>query len=299
MDPLARVHLNGLRAVEAAGRLGSLSKAAESLGVTVGAVSQQIRKTEAQLGRALFVRTPAGLEPTEVGRTLLAGLGEGFRALSAAVATAAGPPDNALTVSVAPLLAARWLVPRLPAFLERHPGVDIRIDASLDYADLDGGAVDVALRVGRDPGPGVRADRLVAQRIFPVCSPSLAPRLREPADLAGVPVVRDHNSALSWSTWLGPAGLDETILRPGPTYSDAGLCLEAVIAGQGVMLAWPTLAGDALREGRVAAPFDRAEETGHHYFFVHSAARPLRPIEAAFRRFVTERIRADGAACPD
>src|SRR5437763_4641570 len=174
MDPLARVHLNGLRAVEAAGRLGSLAKAADFLNVSVGAVSQQILKTERQLGRAIFRRTPKGLEPTAFGAELLGHLSAGFRALSLGVAAADPVRDDCLTVSVAPVLAAKWLVPRLADFTRKRPDLSIRVDASVAFADLDGPDADVALRVGPGQWPKVRAEKLLEQRIFPVCSPSLA-----------------------------------------------------------------------------------------------------------------------------
>jgi LysR family glycine cleavage system transcriptional activator len=290
MDPLARVHLNGLRAVEAAGRLGSLAKAAGFLNVSVGAVSQQILKTERQLGRTIFRRTPKGLEPTAFGAELLGHLSAGFRALSLGVAAAEPARDDCLTVSVAPVLAAKWLVPRLAAFTRERPDLSIRVDASVAFADLDGSDADVALRVGPGQWPNVRAEKLLEQRIFPVCSPSLAARLRHPEDLAGVPVIRDHFSVLRWATWLAPLGLDESLLPFGPVYSDASLCLDAAIAGQGVMLAWQTLAYDALTAGRVVAPFPRTVETGLAYWFVSSRSRPVRPVEAAFRGWLVREM---------
>ncbi|BBE71357.1 LysR substrate-binding domain-containing protein [Oharaeibacter diazotrophicus] len=288
MDVLSRVHLNGLRAVETAGRLGSIARAAAALGVSVGAVSQQILKTERQLGRAIFVRTARGLEPTAFGRELLAGLGDGFRALAAAVALAEPTPADRLTVSVPPVLAAKWLVQRLPAFASAHPGLDLRIDASTALADLDGADVDVAIRVGRGDWPGVRATRIVDQVIFPICAPGLAARLGAPTDLAGVPAICDHRTLVRWTDWLAAVDLDEDIVTRGPTFSDAALCLEAAAAGAGVMLAWQTLAADALAAGAVVAPFPVAVPTGLAYWFVASRSRPLRPVEAAFRDWLAD-----------
>src|SRR3954451_6390470 len=116
MDNLHRVHLNGLRALEAVGRLGSLQRAADALGVSPGAVSQQIIKAERQLGAIVFDRTPQGLQPTPMGMALLTRLTAGFRELDAGVALASGEEDTALTVSVAPVFASKWLVPRLSRF---------------------------------------------------------------------------------------------------------------------------------------------------------------------------------------
>lgn len=287
MDHLGRVHLNGLRAVTVASRLGTLAKAAEALGVTVGAVSQQILKTERQLGHAIFLRTPKGLVLTPFGEQVVPHLQKGFRHLSAAVALSGRDRDGELTVSVPPVLAANWLVSRLSGFTEGRADLAIRIDATPSLVDLDDGSADVAVRVGAGPWPDVRAGKLVDQLVFPVCSPGNAALLRTPADLAQLPVMTDGNTRAPWSAWLAPFQLDETLLRRGAVFSDSSLCLEAVAAGHGVMLAWQTLAEDALRSGRVVAPFPVLVPTGASYWFVASANRPIRPVEQAFRSWLS------------
>lgn len=292
MDPLARVHLNGLRAVEAAGRFGSLAKASAHLGVSPGAVSQQIIKTERQLGRKIFTRTPRGLEPTAFGVDLIAQLSIGFRALGSAVALTQPVPETCLTVSVAPILAAKWLVPRLARFTADRPDLAIRIDATVALSTLDGDGADVAIRVGHGSWPDLRAEKLLDQHVFPVCAPARARLLRTPADLATVPVLRDAGSIVSWSTWLRPHALDEGILRSGSIFSDSGLCLDAAAADHGVMLAWQTVAHDALKEGRVVAPFATSVPTGLAYWFVSARSRPLRPVEAAFRDWLGREMAA-------
>src|SRR5690349_7561956 len=128
MRNLNQVHLNGLRAVEAVGRLGSLQSAADELGVSIGAVSQQVIKTEQQLGHQIFDRQPKGMVPTELGQSVLPRFAEVFRLLSTAVSTLQCRNDNVLTISVAPVFAARWLVYRLAEFSERHPEINLRLD---------------------------------------------------------------------------------------------------------------------------------------------------------------------------
>ena len=127
MKNLNKVHLNGLKAVEAIGRLGSLPKAAEELGVSVSAVSQQLIRTEAQIGHALFDRTGSGLVSTSFGKGFLARLAEGFEHLSKAVALAEGV-DQTLLLSVAPTFASKWLVPRLGRLRAAYPDLKIRIE---------------------------------------------------------------------------------------------------------------------------------------------------------------------------
>ncbi len=268
MQILNRIPLNGLRAVEAAGRLGSLRAAAEELGVTIGAVSQQILKVEAQLGRTLFERLPRGVRPTPLGREVVDRLGAGFAEIAAAVGHAQRRRDDVLTVSVAPVFAGKWLVWRLQGFNAAHPDIRVRIDADVAVVDPAAADIDVCIRVGRGPWPNVEAERLLQQRVFPVCSPAIARELRRPADLAHVPIIREPRSMFSWDVWLAPNGLDAGILGEGPIFSDASLCLDAAVAGQGVFLAWETLAAGAIAYDRLVAPFPDRYPTGIFYWFV-------------------------------
>jgi LysR family glycine cleavage system transcriptional activator len=298
MEHLNQVHLNGLRAVEVAGRLGTLALAAEELGVSIGAVSQQILKTEQQLGRTLFTRTPKGLVPTPFGAQVLAYLERGFRELSRAVGLAQEPNQNLLTVSVAPVLAAKWLVPRLHSFQRVHPDLHVRIDSSIELVDLDHSDVDLAIRVGPGTWPNVKAELLLEQLVFPVCAPALAERLKAPRDLAKLPIIYDRPSItrdifqVRWNTWLALHGMDESMLvTAGPSFSDSALCLDAAIAGQGVMLGWHTLAMDALADGRLVRPFAEEAETGLGYYLVTSLGRGNDKKIAAFKAWIRQEIR--------
>jgi LysR family transcriptional regulator, glycine cleavage system transcriptional activator len=282
MRLLNRFHLNGLKAVEAVARLGTLATAAEELGVSPGAVSQQIIRAERIAGRALFVRRTAGLTPLASASPFFSRLHLGFRNLVAAVETLEEHSRSRLTVSVAPVFAAKWLVPRLGRFQALHPDLHILVDADVALVDFDRSDVDVAIRVGKGPWPSVRAEPLIEQVIFPVCSPSMAAELSSPEDLTRVPIIRDVRSDLSWQLWLEPFLINAELLGAGPSYSDAALCLDAAIAGQGVFLAWPTLASDALRERRIVRPFTHEAATGARYWLVTSASQ--RP-EAKARLF--------------
>ena len=301
MDQLNQVHLNGLRAVEVAGRLGTLALAAEELGVSIGAVSQQILKTEQQLGRTLFTRTPKGLVPTPFGMQILAYLERGFRELSQCVALAQEPNRNLLTISVAPVFAAKWLVPRLHGFQRAHPDLHVRIDSSIELVDLDHSDVDLAIRVGPGTWPKVNAELLLEQRVFPVCAPALAAGLKTPRDLAKLPIIYDRPTVtfnifqVRWNMWLALHGMDESMLvTAGPSFSDSALCLDAAIAGQGVMLGWHTLAMDALADGRLVRPFAEEAETGLGYYLVTSLARGNDKKIAAFKAWIRQEIRPGG-----
>lgn len=294
MKHLPRVHLNGLRAVEAAGRCGSLSAAADELGVSVGAVSQQIIKTEAQLGAAIFERTGRGIRPTGLGQQFIDRLSLGFQTLDAAVAMTRHDTDSVLTISVAPVFASKWLVPRLARYTRAHPETKLRLEASTDLINPDSSDIDLAIRVGEGDWPGVKSEYLLPQEVFPVCAPALADALETPEDILTAPIIRDANSNIAWDVWLKPLGLDQRDLVEGDSFTDAALCLDAAIAGQGVMLAWHTLAYDALQCGRLVAPFQERARTRYSYWLITSENRQepakVREFKAWLRGEIAEML---------
>ena len=290
MRNLNNVHLNGLRALEAVGRLGSLQAAADELGVTVGAVSQQVIKAEAQLGRSLFERTPKGMMARASGLAILTRLNEGFQALTAAVALAQHEDENILTISVAPVFAARWLVYRLDRFASRHPDIRLRIDATTRLINPATSDVDIGIRVGSGQWPGVKSELLLAQEVFPVVTPQIAAGLQEPADLLKVPAVIDGHAMFGWEVWLRKAGLSGHCMEERHIFNDASLCLDAAIAGQGVMLAWQTLAGYALQQKCLVDPFGIRAKTGFgHYFVTAPGVREPKKV-TAFKAWIREEM---------
>lgn len=294
MKNLNRIPLASLRAVEAVARHGSVTLAAEELGVTPGAVSQQVLRAEAVLGLSLFDRGNRGMHPTPRGHDVAELLSQGFARLSAAVERARPETMQTLTVSTAPVFAARWLIWRLPRFHERHPTVRVRLDASLTLADPSRGEADLCIRVGRGGWPGVAAERLFPQIIFPVAAPQLAERLRDPSDLSRVPVIIEPKAGISWRDWLGPEGVGDIDLAPGPEYSDPTLCLDAAISGIGVYLALETLAVDALARGSLIAPFAGRHPTANSYWLISALEGRPSPAARAFAQWLGEEITAAG-----
>lgn len=293
MRNLNRVHLNGLRALEAVGRLGSLQAAAEELGVTVGAVSQQVIKAEEQLGRAIFKRTARGLRETTFGAPFLARLSTAFRQLSEAVATIRRRDDAILTISVAPIFASRWLIHRIDRFSAAHPDISLRIEATMTLVDVARSDVDLGIRVGPGGWPDVATEFLIPQVVFPVCAPALAERIRTPQDLAAQPAVVDGNDAFTWERWLKAAGFDVPAPKTRHVFSDASLCLDAALSGQGVLLGYPVLASWALKEGRLVAPFPIRVETGMGYYFVAAPGMPEPRKVTVFKRWLRAALAED------
>src|SRR5437870_1443632 len=181
--------LNGLRAFEAAARHLSFTQAASELNVTQTAISHQIKRLEQELGVRLFVRQNRSLTLTPQAQDYLPGIRAAFNDLRLATdRLLRRDDDHVLTVSTLASLAAKWLLPRLTAFQEAHPGIDVRITTSTSLVDFQRDNVDAAIRYGRGQWQGLRADWLMADEVFPVCSPALLngeKPLRRPQDLAG------------------------------------------------------------------------------------------------------------------
>lgn len=200
MHELNSVHLAGLRAVEAVGRLGSLKLAAGELGVTIGAVSQQVQRTEDMLGKILFVRSTRGMAPSATGAEILPYLTRGMGELAAAVRVTKASDDDRLVVSVAPIFASRWLVWRLKSFYTQFPTIRVRVDSDLALVDPNTSDVDVCIRLGKGEWPGVGAEKLFDQRIFAVGSKEMVRTIKEPRDLKNVPIIRETKEFCLWQS---------------------------------------------------------------------------------------------------
>src|SRR5581483_10212898 len=203
--------LAGLRAFEAAARHLSFTRAAQELNVTQTAVSHLIRRLEEQLGVRLFLRRNRALELTREAAAYLPAVRGAFEDLRRATnRLRRSERDGLLTVSTTASLAAKWLVTRVAAFQAANPGIEVRISTSSHLVDFQREEVDMAVRYGRGIWPGLRTDWLMAEDMFPVCSPSLLGGehpLREPEDLEHHTLLHATVSREDWQLWLTAAGL--------------------------------------------------------------------------------------------
>jgi len=289
------IPLNALRAIEIVARRGALAPAAEELGVTIGAVSQHLRRAEDRLGMDLFERTPAGLRPLPALAAMLPQLTAGFTALREGLEGLRGGGDDVLNLTMGSVFASRWLVWRLGRFTTLHPRLEVRLNVTAKMLDLSRPDIDCAIRYGNGQWPGVDAERIGGARYQPVCAPALAARLRHPNDLAHVPVIRDETSLLSWEAWRAEIGLDPDILLSGPAYSDASLAFDAAISGQGVLMAADMMSADAVSDGRLVRPFDHAVEGTQAYWLATARGRRETPRFRALRDWLRQEVPA--SAC--
>lgn len=298
--------LGSLRAFVVAARHLSFARAAEELHVTAAAISQQIKQLEEFLGRPLFHRQGRSLQLTADGRACLPRLTEAFEGISEALAALpARDKGGALTVSVAPSFASKWLVPRLEKFKAAHPRIDVRISATNELVDFGTADVDCAIRYGAGNYAPLAVSRLMPEAVFPVCSPALADgtiRLDSPAALQHFTLLHDDSpdrddSCPDWRMWLLAAGVTGVDPHAGPRFNQSSLVLDAAMAGQGVALAKARLAHNDLKSGRLVRPFGATEQRiAFAYYFICPPNKLALPRVKAFKEWLHEEAASEEAA---
>jgi LysR family transcriptional regulator, glycine cleavage system transcriptional activator len=290
--------LNGLRAFEAAARHLSFTQAAAELNVTQTAISHQIKRLEEELGVRLFVRQNRALTLTPQAVDYLPGIRAAFNDLRLATdRLLRKDDDHVLTVSTLASLAAKWLLPRLTAFQEAHPGIDVRITTSTNLVDFQRDNVDVGIRYGRGQWAGLRADWLMADELFPVCSPALLSAdkpLRCPEDLAHHTLL--HSSGGyddDWRLWLTAAGLPANISKqPGLTFDLIFMTVQAAIDGIGVAMGRTSYVESDIAKGRLVVPFKIALPADAGFYLVSPHAKADSPKLSAFREWLSASVQS-------
>ncbi len=285
--------LNSLRSFEAAARHLSFKKAAEELNVTPGAISQQVKRLEANLSTLLFLRTPTSLQLTQAGQEYLPVIRRAFERISEATERLQVKRGiEVVTVSTMSGFASKWLVPRLSRFRELHPNIDVRISTSWHLVDFGREDVDVAIRHGLGRYQGLRSWRLLVEDMVPVCSPKLQtgrPALRTLADLGNHTLLHDEERR-DWSLWLEAAGVTGIDGTRGLSFSEETLMLEAAIEGQGIALGRSALIERDLAEGRLVKPFDVQIPNEFAYYLVCPGGRAKLPKIVALREWLLQEV---------
>jgi LysR family glycine cleavage system transcriptional activator len=289
------VYLNAMRAFEASARHQSFSAAAAELNVTPAAVGQLVRSLEDWLGTPLFVRGSGGrarLVATEVAERALPDIRAGFDRLSLGLARLKeGSANGVLTVTVSPAFAAKWLLPRIDRFQAAWPDTDVRLDTSLKLLDFVAQGVDIGVRYGAGAWPGLTAEKLMDEEIYPVCSPAMrrAAKWRAPRDLARAALIHDlsvdsHAGFASWEAWFGSVGVTGAAASRGMKINNSAAVLQAAIEGHGVALARSVMARDDLVAGRLVRLFpDVAFTSALAYYVVYRPECASLPRLVAFR----------------
>lgn len=241
-----------LRAFEAAARLQSFSLAAHELHLTPSAISHQVRELEVHFGRRLFVRSHRRVELTAEGRRLFESLERVLDALDACCSEVKlAPSGQVLSLYCAPSFAAKWLGPRLPTFMDEHPGITIRMSTGAEPLDLTRAReVDVAISYGRAiQRPGVEVIPLGLEDIVPMCAPLIKRRGRTWKDvMSESTLIESQLSDVTWRDWFTLNGLS---MPQGQRQSfDRGaLSISAAVDGMGIALETTRFAERELARG--------------------------------------------------
>jgi LysR family glycine cleavage system transcriptional activator len=296
--------LNALRAFEAAARHLSLTKAAQELHVTAGALSHQIRGLEDLLGLKLFERRVRSISLTTAGKLLLPGLQTGFGHIRDAVAGLGNAGrDRVLVISTPPGFTSKWLAARLYRFASAYPEIDVRVSSSLSNANFTSDGVDAAIRnlpVDASAEPSLVIEKLADVMLLPVCSPKLIARrgpLRQPQALTGVALIHDDTligraKVSTWAEWFNAAGIGAADVTRGLRFNSSDHALDAAGEGAGVLLAYDVLAYDDLRTGRLVIPIEFGLRSERAYYFVCPKTRSGHPQVQAFRKWIKDEIGA-------
>lgn len=281
---VSRLPLNALRAFEASARLGSFTKAGMELRVGQTAISHQIKALESELGVTLFKRLPRGLAVTEEAQALLPVLTDAFRRMTEKLnELGTGNFREILTVGVVGTFAIGWLLPRLPAFSDAHPHIDLRIKTNNNRADtlLDG--LDFFIRFGDGAWHGTEALELMEAPLSPVCAPVLAPEICRPEDLLTRPILRSYRWD-DWSIWFGSAGINPPDLK-GWMFDSSLALVEAAARGLGVALVPVSMFSRELAEGRITQPLPILARAGS-YWLTSLKSRRETPAMRYFREWL-------------
>ncbi|MBB1060021.1 LysR substrate-binding domain-containing protein [Marilutibacter spongiae] len=269
---MARPPMHALLGFAAAARAGNLTRAAESMHLTVSALSHQIRSLEERLDRRLFERSSRGVRLTADGQHLMSRVAPHLEALEQALRPYGPRHDEVLTISVTPSVASAWLVPRLGDFLAAHPKVQINLQSTVSVVDFERDRnVDAAMRIGRGHWPGLVSEHLFDEWVAPVASPELVARLGTPrlAELGNWPLLGEPDDGHEqWLTWFAEFG-GSAPKRYAANFDDTESLLRAAASGVGVGLGRLTRARLLIESGQLVRLSNERMRTHYAHYLVY------------------------------
>lgn len=286
-----------LTVFEAAARHQSYTKAADELAVTQSAVCRQIASLESFLGLKLFQRSRRGVALTDAGqdyaRQVRARLDEVER--DALALMARGGQGGVLELGVVPTFATKWLLPRLPAFQRAHPGIQVNLTARTRPFLFDETAFDAAIHAGPAAWPGTEGRVLMAETLWPVCSPALAGGRRAftAADFSRHVLLQQGTRPYAWREWFSARALDVPGDMAGPRLELFSMLSEAAIQGLGIALVPPFLVRDELARGLLVPVSAAPLPSGRHYFLIYPEHKAGSPALRAFGDWLQAEAAAD------
>ncbi|RWX79238.1 LysR family transcriptional regulator [Neorhizobium lilium] len=288
---------SALAAFDSVARLGSFSAAADELSLTQGAISRQVSGLEEQLGVFLFDRTSRGVKLTAAGEDYARTVAHALALIrSASLQVMTKRHSDQLTLAILPTFGTRWLMPRIPAFVARHPEITLNFVTRIGMFDFDRDGVDMAIHIGpmgeKGPQwPGAECTFLMEEMVAPVCSPAFlaAHPIGEPRDLLRLPLLHMASRPGAWSHWFESLGIGETPAQ-GMRFEQFGSVAQACIAGLGVALMPLFLIDSEMAEGQIVEAYPHHVRSPSAYYAVAPLSKvQFRPV-AAFRSWLIEEV---------
>lgn len=286
----------GLIAFDAVARLGSISKAAEELHITVSAVSHQIANLETFVGHPLFDRSPRGLTLTIHGERFGSDVSGALTSIAAATRNVrGGEVAEVLRIHAVPTFASLWLMPRLPSFRARHPALRVQLSATYRDIDFARAECDVDIRYGLPGGRDLHVETLFSELIFPMISPKLKAtlHLEAPADLVDQDLILSELTLVQWPHWFAAHGVAECPASYGLAFDRTSMVLDAAIQGLGIALDSDRIAEAALLRGDLVPVFaDLKGMTVSAHHLVYPRAHATRDRVVKFATWLREEAAA-------
>lgn len=273
-----------IQAFEASARLGSFDKASEELCVTASAVGKRVAALEVLIGVSLFARGARGLLLSVAGKEYLGQVRTALGLLSeVSLHKRESQRTERLRMCAPPTFSRQILVPHLADFTASHPGVELELLLSVPFLDMNPPDTDLEIRFGKGIYPGLVAEQLIDEPVFPVCAPGYLAKmqnLRRPRDLERAALLRSPLEP--WKPWFEAAGLAWDEPSRGTRFVDLGMLHESAVNAQGIALARRSLTRAWLDSGMLVRLFGVDARPESSYYLCHSAARPLEGACGAF-----------------
>jgi len=287
--------LDAIRGFESAARHLSFTAAAEELCITQSAVSKQVKNLEDALGTALFLRGGKGLSLTPQGRELYEAARAALTQLSSVVDRLLALDRMSVSVTATPSFAALWLAPKLAKFQALEPAIDVRVDASEARVNLEREGIDLAVRLSQWQPDAEGPPPLLQEQVLLVAAPAIAARLDCTADILRVPLLVYYDPAvrfpwMSWTTWYGQLGLQQSSQQPCLYFSQYEHVVNAAVQGAGVAIGRTPLVLPLLKSGQLKVVLPEHTVEGMGYRIVTSAQSANRPAVQKFCQWLEREL---------
>lgn len=251
-----QVPIRAITVFHTVARAGSISRAADELGVTPSAVTQQIQVLELQLGISLMSKVGRRIVLTEAGERYFASVTDEIDRIVEATNTIRGYRSvTTLTIRATPTVSNKWLLPRLGAFLDNHPELEVRLDGTNEPTDFNREMVDVEIRHGDGRWPGLFVEGLTEEYFLPVCAPTYAPEdTLHPSEVLNYRLIHSVKSQAQWSRWFALANIEAPDRWKRVFFDRSHMAIDAACDGFGIALESNLMMWRELRDGRLICP---------------------------------------------